>query len=137
MRLRLIASTPAAFAALVLSGSAAAHHSYAEFDHCTSVTIDGEIERIEWANPHIVMMIDAGEAGTYRIEWFDLNRLARAGLSTDVLREGQRAAVTGSANRDPDRKIVTLLTEIRTTDGTWSWTQNRARPATCEGAASG
>lgn len=130
MRYGRMAGSAVVLTALV-SGAALAHHSYAEFDPCTSVTIEGEIENLMWANPHIVMTVDAGEAGIYRVEWFDLRRLRRAGLSTEVLREGDRVAVTGATHRNPDTKVMTLLSEIRSANSGWHWTRNRERPAAC------
>ena len=132
MPLRSIANSTAALAALVLSGPAAAHHSYAQFDPCTRVTIEGEIERLSWANPHIVMTVNAGDAGTFRVEWFDLFRLRRQGLSTEVLKEGDRVVISGARHRDPDIMVMTLLSEVRPVNGSWNWSQSRGRPANCD-----
>lgn len=102
---------------------------------CTSQTITGTIGRIEWANPHIIMIVDASDS-TYRIEWMNLRQLAMAGLERDVLLAGDRVVITGTKNRDPNVHIMTLLSEIsRPSDGfTWSRPRSRARarPAACD-----
>jgi hypothetical protein len=109
--------------AFTAGGSAGAHHSYAQFDRCQSVSIEGEIERVSWANPHVVITLRADDSQTYRIEWFDLQGLARAGIATGTLQPGDRVVVTGSESRDTERKIVTLLTEVRRAGDGWSWSR--------------
>jgi hypothetical protein len=49
-----------------LSTLSLAHHSSAQFDRCTNLTIEGQIEQIEWANPHIVIMVAATDGVQYR-----------------------------------------------------------------------
>jgi Family of unknown function (DUF6152) len=116
---------------VLLSESAAAHHSYAQFDRCTNVTIKGEISDIAWANPHIVITIDSADAPRYRVEWFDLSSLRRAGLATGALTAGDEVVITGARNRDPDARVMTLLTELRRPSDGWRWSRTRERPTEC------
>lgn len=111
-----------------------AHHSYAQFDRCTDVTIEGQIDQIEWANPHIVVMVLATDGIEYRVEWFDLGRLAREGLSTSDLSAGDRVSITGALHKDPELKVLTLLSSVTRLDSGWAWSQRRERrepPAAC------
>ena len=114
--------------------SASAHHSYAQFDACVDVTIEGEIEEIAWANPHIVIMVEASDGASYRVEWFALNQLSREGLSTDTLAAGDHVAITGARHKDPEIKVLTLLSEISRPERDWKWARARVRdrPAACE-----
>ena len=109
-----------------------AHHSYALFDRCTSVTLDGQIENVEWANPHIVINLKMNDGQTYRVEWFSLQQFENAQLAPRVLKAGDRVVITGAAMRDPATKVMSLLTEIsRASDG-WNWTRApRATPPEC------
>ena len=112
------------FSAVIVSaacGSTAAHHSYAEFDRCKSVSMEGQIEYLTWANPHIRITLKTADPDAYQIEWFDLQGLTRAGISTDSLNIGDRVVVTGSPSRDPNLRVVTLLTQIRRPSDGWSW----------------
>ena len=120
-----------AFIASTVCGSAMAHHSYAQFDRCQSMSIEGEIGSIAWANPHVVVTLKTGDATAYRVEWWDLNRLARAGVSTDSLKVGDRVVVTGSLHRDPELHVVTLLTAIRRPSDGWSWLRPSSLPPSC------
>jgi len=52
----------AAFAAALLAVSVvpvAAHHSFAaEYDSSKTITVTGEVVRLEWTNPHARVVID-------------------------------------------------------------------------------
>jgi hypothetical protein len=116
-RVLLGASAAVAFAAV-----AEAHHSYAAFDRCTSHTIEGDVEAVDWINPHITMSVKTADT-TYRIEWFGVQQLERFGLAAGVLKRGDHVSMTGSMNRDPEVKMLALLTAIsRPSDG-WTWSR--------------
>ncbi len=122
------------FALLAVSacGSAAAHHSYAQFDRCKPVSLEGEITSIDWVNPHIVINMKTGDAQSYRIEWSALQQLAAMNVATGELRAGDHVVITGSEHRDPAVKVLTLLTEIRRPSDGWTWLRNRPVTQSCE-----
>ena len=127
------------------ASSTYAHHSYgAFFDLCTSVTIEGRIDRIEWKNPHVWIDLTT-DGGAYRAEWTSLQGLSNRGVTTDALKAGDRVAVTGSPMRDPASirdpavralmpdpasasKVVSALTQIRRVSDGWSWTGSDGMP---------
>lgn len=116
---RVLVGTSAAIACVA---AAHAHHSYAAFDRCAPYTIEGEIDAVEWINPHITMSVKTS-ATTYRIEWFAVQQLPRFGLEAGVLKPGDRVSMTGSRNRDPQVNMLALLTQIsRPSDG-WTWSR--------------
>ena len=47
-----------AAAALVLAGSASAHHSFAMFDQSKQVPLNGTVREFQWTNPHAFIHID-------------------------------------------------------------------------------
>jgi len=102
--------------------AAHAHHSYAQFDRCTSVMLEGEIVKVEWANPHIVIDLKTDAVKGYRVEWFNLTQLEQAGVATGTLKAGDHVLITGSAMRDPELKVLSLVSEIRRPSDGWSWT---------------
>lgn len=117
---------------VALAGSAAAHHSYADFDHCRPVAVEGEIERVLWASPHVVFWIAANDGVSYRIEWLDTRRLTRNGVHEGAFGIGDRLAVTGSPHRDPERAVLTRLSDIRKLDAAdWHWSGPQHRPSSC------
>jgi Family of unknown function (DUF6152) len=103
------------------------------FDHCTSTTLEGEVDNIEWVNPHIVLYLRTRDVASYRIEWYSLLQLQREGIATETLKVGDRVTITGHAMRDPNLKVLSLLSEIRGPAG-WAWTRPRREPpASCAG----
>ena len=109
-----------------------AHHSYALFDRCTSVALDGQIENVEWVNPHIMINLKIDDGQTYRVEWFSLQQLQNAGLAPEPLKAGDRVVIRGAAMRDPAMKVMSLLTEIRRASDGWNWNREpRAMPPEC------
>jgi hypothetical protein len=59
-------SLSAVAAVLVLSGSGPrAHHGYADFFMDRTVEVAGEIQRVRWATPHVVLEIRTAHATVY------------------------------------------------------------------------
>lgn len=114
-----------------IAGDVYAHHSYAAFDACKHIALEGEISKVEWANPHIVIDLRAKDVGDYRIEWFALGQLAQAQIATGALQTGDHVIITGAPMRDPDLKVLSLLSEIRRPSDGWRWARVRLRPQAC------
>jgi hypothetical protein len=127
--------------------SAHAHHSYGMFfDLCQSVTIEGRVESIQWRNPHVWIDLKGDDATAYSAEWTSLTP-GGAGPAIDVLKPGDRLVITGSpvkdptvkrgpalpsnpdaallrylaVLRDPARRVVSSLTQVRRVSDGWSW----------------
>ena len=114
---------------------ARAHHSYAAFDRCTPVALEGEIASVEWVNPHIRIHLRTADVASYFVEWFSLAQLQNAGIAAETLKAGDRIVVTGNAMRDPSMKVLSLLTEIRRPSDGWAWTRamRQETPPGCPG----
>ena len=55
--------------AACLTRPATAHHSTAEFDYTSQVTIKGVVKEVQWTNPHsYIQLIAAGEDGE-KVQW--------------------------------------------------------------------
>lgn len=114
----------AALAALTLTATASAHHGYSEYDRCEFATFEGEILRLEWGNPHVLISLKTPEK-TYRVEWATVDQLRRANVEDGTLKAGDRLVITGSKNRNPGVDVITLLSSVsRPSDG-WSWSRPR------------
>ena len=119
-------------AALALTLSPAhAHHSYAAFDRCKAVVLEGEITNVDWVNPHIRILLRTADVGDYFVEWFSLIQMERVGIAPDSLKAGDQVVVSGNAMRDPSKKVLSLLTEIRRPSDGWNWTSARQQPDNC------
>jgi hypothetical protein len=134
--------------------SAHAHHSYGMFfDLCQSVTIDGRVESIQWSNPHVWIDLKGDDGTAYGAEWTSLTPNG-AGPARDMLKPGDRLVITGSSVkdptlkrgpalpidpdgallrylavlRDPARKVVSALTQVRRVSDGWSWGRSPGPP---------
>ena len=118
----------AAIAVCFGGSTASAHHSYALFDRCKAVALEGEITSVEWVNPHIVIDLKTPDVPAYRVEWFSLGQLEQARIPAETLKTGDHVVITGSAMRDPATKVLSLVSEIRRPSDGWSW-KRAERPA--------
>jgi hypothetical protein len=92
MNSKFVFSRPHVFfaaAAILVSSSVAAHHSFAIFDHTQTYTLKGTVRSFQWTNPHgyIDLEVTEGPKGIdqFTIELTSINMLRRAGWrSTDV-----------------------------------------------------
>jgi len=127
---------------MVVAGSlpAGAHHSHPIFyDSCTSLTIEGEVESVQWKNPHVLIDLTTNDGKPYRAEWTSAGILDRT--SVEPPKAGDHVVVRGNPMRDvaairarfpsltlntPARPVVDLIQIRRASDG-WSWA--RAEPA--------
>jgi hypothetical protein len=112
---------------LLTAGSVVGHHGYAEYDRTATVALEGTLTRVLWANPHVVLTLETQNKGEYSVEWGALSQLSRQGINAVPVRAGDHLVVTGSINRNPEKRILTLVREIsRPADG-WHWMNpNRA-----------
>jgi hypothetical protein len=118
-------------AALLLSaGSMIGHHGYAEYDRNAQVTLEGTLKHVLWANPHVVLTLDTGTKGDFSVEWGAVYQLSRFGIKSVPVKAGDHLIVTGSINRNPERRILTLIQEIRRPADGWHWENpNRTNPS--------
>lgn len=100
MMLRLIIS----LLILLVTGSAAAHHSISSlYDYTNVVELEGKLVSIRWVNPHVQLKIEtineAGESELWQLEASAVNLLRRIGLDRDAIREGGTVIATGPTSR--------------------------------------
>jgi hypothetical protein len=62
--------------AVCLASSTYAHHSHPYFyDACKSVTIEGRVERVEFKDPHTVIVLRLDDGAGYIVDWAPQSRL--------------------------------------------------------------
>ena len=132
-----------------LGASASAHHSHF-YDECKSVAIEGQVERVEFKNPHNLFVLRLDGGTTYTVDWVNLTRLTSAGIigaAKEAVVSGARVEVTGYLIRDATelRRIAPKFKgdvnpntvearSLRRVDGSFSWPLlPRASPPNCEG----
>ena len=85
---------------LLVPAALAAHHSFAAvFDSDQPVELEGEITKVEWANPHIWFYLDVtnedGGVGNWQCEGGTPNSLRRQGWSAETLQIGDDVQIEG------------------------------------------
>ena len=108
-----------------------AHHSFAAYYfEDQSVTISGEVQELQYKNPHAILLINAkdrdGRMQTYAGEFQGPNRLASQGFTKDTLKPGDFVVVTGAPGRVASEYKLHLRSIQRPSDG-WSWGGGRRR----------
>lgn len=86
----------------VVSGSAFAHHGAAAYDSSKMVTVTGTVMDFQFVNPHVLIIMDAKDPSTGKIEKWEgeltsPNHLARAGWTKSTIKPGDEVTMTGSA----------------------------------------
>jgi hypothetical protein len=83
----------------------AAHHSFAaEYDSSKTITVTGEVVRLEWTNPHARVVVDGPDEKGVKKEWdFELGpptTLMRRGWNRNSLKPGNVITVEGFRSKD-------------------------------------
>ena len=132
----------------VAGASASAHHSHF-YDECRSIAIEGRVERVEFKNPHNVIILGLDDGATYSVDWISVTRLTSAGIigaAKAAVVPGARVAVTGYLIRDAAelRKVAPKFKgvvnpntvearSLRRVDGSFIWAPPpSAYPPTCD-----
>jgi Family of unknown function (DUF6152) len=102
--------------------TANAHHP-PRFERCQMFSYAGQIEEIDWTNPHVQLILRTDDGERQEIGWLGVRGLHRAGIDVDTLHVGDHVVVEG-ALRPKDALDEPLLPSSihRTSDG-WEWSQ--------------
>jgi hypothetical protein len=106
---------------LCAMGTAGAHHPPL-MERCYSLTFTGQIERIDWRNPHVELSIRTDEGESHRVVWLNMQQLVRAGIDKDTLHTGDQVTATVGTREDVVDRPMLLAAITRTGDG-WAWSQ--------------
>ncbi len=86
-----------AFAILLATGSALAHHSFAMFDQTKTLTLQGAVKELRWTNPHVFIQVlvknDTGAEDEWSIEMTSPEHLARTGWRPGTLKPGDKVTL--------------------------------------------
>jgi hypothetical protein len=105
--------------ALSFAIPAAAHHSFAVYDHTRSVTLRGTVTKFQWTNPHGFIELDVtqpdGSIKHWSVETTSINMMQRLGWRSTMIKAGDKLKVVAAPllNGDP----AALLLEVTFPDG--------------------
>jgi len=101
--------------------AADAHHP-PHMEHCFSFTFTGQIERVEWRNPHVTLFIQTEDGESHELTWLNPQQLGWAGIESDTISPGEHVTVTVGTREDSLAQPMLLAAITRTSDG-WEWSQ--------------
>src|SRR5436190_855233 len=105
----------AAAVMLVSTASLLAHHSLAQFDTTTGVTVKGTVVLFERVNPHSFIFIDQkgkdGQPHRWAIEGPSVNQLTNLGIEKDFLKAGDVIEACGYLMKEGLANQRTVNTE--------------------------
>ena len=114
-----IISIAAAALLLGVGVPAAAHHSFAIFEHSKTLTLKGTVRSFQWTNPHgyIDLAVAEGPPGIdrYTLELTSINMLRRAGWKSSDVNVGDK--VTAIVAPLMNGQQGGLLLELKMEDG--------------------
>jgi hypothetical protein len=79
-----------------------AHHGHF-YDECKRIAIEGRVERVDFKDPHNLIVLRLDEGTAYVVDWLSVTRLTSAGIigaAKAAVVSGARLAVAGYRIRD-------------------------------------
>jgi hypothetical protein len=113
MRLSLI--TAAVLLSLVPATPAEAHHGWSSYDAAKTLTIDGPLASLRWANPHGAATV-RHEGKTWDVVLAPVTRMEARGLSEALIKPGKKITLVGYPRSDgtPEMRIERVIVEGKT-----------------------
>jgi hypothetical protein len=107
--------------AVLIAGSAFAHHTRAHFDRSKEIFVTGKVIEYHLVNPHSWLYVDSVAADGKVLKWaFEtngaVNQLIRQRWTADVIKPGE--TVTATVNPLKDGSNGGLLVSVKLPDGT-------------------
>jgi len=112
-----------AFGILCLAGgrSLQAHHGYANYVTEHRIYVEGDIQAIQFRNPHVLMQVRTADGTDYLVQWQGASWVERIGVTKDTFKVGDHIVVLGAPNRNADLHDLQSLREIRRPSDGWVW----------------
>ena len=108
-----------AIGALSLLASAApalAHHPFdSEFDASMPVTLSGKVTRVDWGYPHVMIHVEAMDAGaskTWDLETASPAEMLSLGWRMDMLKAGDQISVQGYKSKTEPTVVAARMIEV-------------------------
>lgn len=104
MKRKLLVVLAAVGSLALFSSAALAHHGVAGYDLTKTVTLHGTVTKFDWANPHVVVYLDAkndaGEMQHWTIEFAAPVHMVRAGWSKTAMKTGDDIVIETHPSRN-------------------------------------
>ena len=93
-----------ALALFIASTPVMGHHAFGSiFDYNKVLTLNGNVTKVDWMNPHPYIYLDVkddnGSYVNWSVEFSDLNKLRRVGIEKDMIEIGEEITIIAYAAR--------------------------------------
>ena len=110
----------AAAASIAAATPAFSHHSVTQyFDPSKTASVTGTVQEFRFVNPHSILVMkvnNGGQEEIWRAESSPVAWLVRNGWKPSMFKPGQPITIMGNSARDPNVKMLRLLT-VKFPDG--------------------
>jgi len=110
-----------------------AHHGNVIFDLNTVLTMQGEVNRLVWRNPHVYLYVDIEDAEggirEWQLEGDATSIMSRSGWSADVFESGEQITVRVNPDRDRGTAHGLIVAAVKS-DGTVLMPRSGGRAST-------
>jgi hypothetical protein len=90
--------------AVVVAGSAGAHHGWGSYDAERPITVTGRIQKVAYGNPHVEIVVEA-DGKRWDVVLAPISRMEARGASADVVSLGKNVSVYGYASREEPNEM--------------------------------
>lgn len=102
---------------LLIPFNISAHHSVnAFFDLSDPITVEGTLTSVWWANPHVHLQMERtapdGTAEVWEIESGGPTLLRRVGVTTDVVKVGERVTISGYPSTRNENEMIGVIMQL-------------------------
>ena len=118
-----------ALLAAAASGTLLAHHSYSAYDTTQTVSIEGTVVRVEYANPHVLLIFKSVDNEMeYSAEFPPATSLRQTNFTAYSLKAGDIIVAKGSPMKDREIHRISLMKELRRPADGWLWNNQLQTP---------
>ena len=106
---RNVVSVCVAMVTVLAAARVVAHHGGAAFDQTTTVTFQGTMTEMQFANPHVLLFFDVKDDKGATVNWSGWltapNKLARAGWTKRTLNPGDKVTIEGTPHKGGSKVV--------------------------------
>jgi Family of unknown function (DUF6152) len=103
-RLQIWVGGLALVVAVLVTGSAGAHHGWGSYDAERPITVTGRIEKVAYGNPHVQIVVEA-DGKRWDVVLAPVSRMEARGATADVVSLGRNISVYGYPSREKPNEM--------------------------------
>jgi hypothetical protein len=92
------------------------HAGTHDFDEQKSVTLTGTVKEVNWSDPHVLVHVEAKEAGgqakNWRVEMGSVAEMAHHGWSENTVKPGDRVTIEGNPAKSEPNFASARMVEV-------------------------